>query len=672
MSFAAPIALTLLTIALPVIALYILKVRLRRVPVSTNLFWKQIYEEKPPRSIWQQFRHWLSLAMQLLFLLLLVLAIADPFFAWQSKQARRIVLIVDNSASMQATDVAPSRLDAAKHAATELIDGLRDGDQMAVVVAGTPPVVISGLSGHVPSLKRAIQEIPVTDKRTQLQAAIELGTNLVGDHPGGSIVVLTDGCVDTTELRTAESVDESSRVAVETNTTTPPQQPPITHRVFATAASNIGITQFQARRSMSDPLGYEILVSVRNASSETVSCRLELFLDDSPVDVLPLTMKPDELWTRSLEKTSLPGGVLRAELSSISKALANGSGGDGTVDSSLDQLAVDNTAWAVLPARVIQRVLIVSPGNLFLQKVFEANPLVEVSVVRDAPAEWPAGTIVVLHGQVPPVLPGGPVLAIDPIGDCDAWTVGPVIENPIITEQDKLSPLMTHIRLDNVVIPEARRLQFAAKPKPLATTLDGEPVYAEVPRTNGKCLVLSVNLDRSDLAFRTAFPILVSNALSWFAGQSGELQPALATGDMTTRSLRSPVAAEMFELRGPGETAAMLVWKTDRSDVSGRTEFDQQQALLGPFDHAGLWTVTARRFRADAVADSEHALATLAVNLANERESDLRPVNDLITAAPSPETMSRWFSRPLWFSLALLAAVLFSIEWALYQRRVIA
>ena len=125
MSFALPIAFTLAALAVPIVALYILKVRLRRVPVSTNLFWRQIYEEKPPRSIWQHFRHLLSLLLQLLLLMLMVLAIADPCFSWQLLKSRRLVVVIDNSASMRATDVAPSRLDAAKAAASQIIDGMR-------------------------------------------------------------------------------------------------------------------------------------------------------------------------------------------------------------------------------------------------------------------------------------------------------------------------------------------------------------------------------------------------------------------------------------------------------------------------------------------------------------------------------------------------------------------
>ena len=95
--------------AIPIVIFYILKVRLRRVPVSTNLFWKQIYDEKPPRSIWQYLRHLLSLLAQLLFVALLVLAVADPTLSWQLLRARRIVAVIDNSASMRVGDVAPSR-----------------------------------------------------------------------------------------------------------------------------------------------------------------------------------------------------------------------------------------------------------------------------------------------------------------------------------------------------------------------------------------------------------------------------------------------------------------------------------------------------------------------------------------------------------------------------------
>ena len=56
MSFATPIALAW-PITVPIVVFYILKIRLRQSPVSTMIFWRQIFEEKRPRSLWQQLRH---------------------------------------------------------------------------------------------------------------------------------------------------------------------------------------------------------------------------------------------------------------------------------------------------------------------------------------------------------------------------------------------------------------------------------------------------------------------------------------------------------------------------------------------------------------------------------------------------------------------------------------
>ena len=108
MNLVNPAALFLAALAVPIVVFYILKIRLRRVPVSTLLFWQQIFEEKKPRSLWQRLRHLALAVLQLAFLALLVFALADPIFRWQQARARRVVLVVDNSASMNASDVRPA------------------------------------------------------------------------------------------------------------------------------------------------------------------------------------------------------------------------------------------------------------------------------------------------------------------------------------------------------------------------------------------------------------------------------------------------------------------------------------------------------------------------------------------------------------------------------------
>lgn len=700
MSFALPIALTLAALAAPIVALYILKVRLRRVPVSTNLFWKQIYEEKPPRSIWQHFRHLISLLLQLLLLLFLVLAIADPSFSWQLLQARRLVIVIDNSASMRATDVKPTRLDAAKNGALEIIDGLRFRDQVAIVLAGSTPEVVVGMTGHSPTLREAISGIEFSDNPTSLTTAIELGRRLIGEHPHGQVLVMTDGCVESVESEDAseasltvppsdptaadagtaapapEAPDASELSATEPASANPAaekknEQAPVEYRLFASDAGNVGITQLQVRRSLIDPLGYEILASVKNASTSPISCRLELTLNDIPVDVIPLKLKPEELWSRSIEKTSLEGGSLRAVLTQIAKGTDAGTvvaadtkpAADST---GLDLLMTDNSAWALLPARKTQKVLIVTPGNLFLQKVFEANPPVEVTIRKDFPETWPADSIVVLHGPLPATLPSGSVFAIDSVGSCDQWDQGDVLEDPIVTDQDKSSSLMTHIRLDNVLVPQARQLQFKTPPHSLAKTLSGEIVYAEVKRPNGKCLALSVNLDSSDLAFRTAFPIMVANALGWFSGTTGELQASVPTGSVTTLQVETKAAD--FSLVSPSEGTA-------NTPVSATATGDSEASItVGPLNEAGLWKLTAGKPSNSEMVDGPSNIdpvAEVAVNLASERETDLRPLKELTESPQSKTIAASWFSKPIWFYLIVLACVLSCTEWFLYHRRFI-
>lgn len=678
MSFANPIAWLLALAAGPIIVFYILKLRLRRMPVSTNLFWKQIYDEKPPRSIWQYLRHLLSLLVQLALVALLVAAVTDPYFPWQLLEARRVVVVIDNSASMRATDVSPSRLEAAVDSAVALAEGLRFRDEMAIVLAGPRPEVVVGMSSHVPTLKRALAAISLSDNPTEVAAAIELGKQLVGDHPHGQIVVFSDGCWKMAAPE-SPSIAPTTPILKSQPTGGVAAAEPVTHveyRIFGSKAANLGITQFQVRRSLIDPIGYEILIAVLNASPAEVKCRIELELAGVPIDILPLTLKPEEAWSRSLEKTSLEGGRLTAKLTQIEPAdTAKAKSKPAGIAAPLNGLTTDDAAWAVLPEREIQRVMLVTPGNLFLQKVLEANPLVQVEVRHDFPERWPADTIVVLHREIPTTLPPGKVFIVDPLGSCDAWEMGGVIENPIVTEQDKASSLMTHVRLDNVLMPEARQLTYKTPPKVLAGALSKDPVYAEVSRADGKCLVLTVNLDRGDLAFRTAFPILVTNALGWFAGDAGALHESLATGavvsvDMRTTEtdgdetliLSSPTGKQKAVAR-PALEAQRL---SNESSSESETSSDVELVSLGPFDECGIWTV------AKSGADpTQRPITELAVNLADAQESDLRPPDELLAQRQQDAIISRWLARPLWFYLLSAACALFVTEWFLYQRRVI-
>lgn len=740
MNLANPLALAWLAIALPVVILYVLKIRMRRVPISSIMLWNEIFDEKSPRSIWQRLRHLLSLLFQLAFLAFLALALADPFWSWQARDARRIALIIDASASMNAIDraafasaaasqpasrpagAAPAdaprfvsdrpRLDEARRLARQVIDALRDRDTLAIIAAGSQPRVVCGLTGHHRTLTDALDAIRGTDGPTRVPEAVELAQRLLADEKNRSIVIVSDGgFASAADLAHGVVAPPKSRAAPAPAiiTASAPASAPVALRPAADPpkvefvrvggrTANIGITRFQVRRSLGDPLGYEILIDVANQSDAAAECRLEIELEGEILDVFPLKLDPGQVWSQVVRKAAGDGGRLVARLAP--PRARDAAGVDRKADYA-DALATDNRAFAVLPRRRPQNVILVTKGNLFLRGVFAANPLVNLTVTDEAPAAVGPDDVVIFHKHAPAVLPAGNVMIVDPEGATDLFTVGDPLASPLVAKQDGASPLMAHVRLDNVIMPRARKLGpvtgaasqgsigispvsggvaavngnearrpeadarrnapgAAARTHVLAEAINGEPVYFATESPGRRVLVLTADIEQGDLPLRTAFPILITNALAWFADAKGELNEAVNSGTVGEIDLPKPLReVAALELVSPAGIARPLLKRDER-------------VIVGPLDEVGFWTI---RPAAAAVATSAGAPASrpvvepllIACNLNDRRESDLRVAPEL----PASDSAFRAAlgGQPLWFYLAALACLLSAIEWGLYQRR---
>ena len=89
------------------LVLYMLKLRRRVVAVPFSPLWERILRDKEATSLFSKLKRLLSLLLQLALLALLVLALGDPRAAESLIKGRTVVVLVDASASMQATDVSP-------------------------------------------------------------------------------------------------------------------------------------------------------------------------------------------------------------------------------------------------------------------------------------------------------------------------------------------------------------------------------------------------------------------------------------------------------------------------------------------------------------------------------------------------------------------------------------
>src|SRR5438034_9646324 len=120
-----------------IILLYFLKLKRQPVEVPSTYLWLKSIEDLHVNSIWQKLRQSLLLLLQLLLILLAILSLLRPSWSGEKKVGNRSIFVVDNSASMSATDIAPgektTRLDEAKRQVKDLNDQMETGDVAMVI-----------------------------------------------------------------------------------------------------------------------------------------------------------------------------------------------------------------------------------------------------------------------------------------------------------------------------------------------------------------------------------------------------------------------------------------------------------------------------------------------------------------------------------------------------------
>jgi hypothetical protein len=245
MNFAHPPALLLLLLLVPVVLLYWLRLRVPRESVGTALFWQKALAEEEFRRRWRPWRSRVSLPLELLIVTLLAAAAAGP----QIPASKSMVLVIDNSATMRATDVRPARIDKAKETARQLIENLRSCDTMAVVASSPEPSEVQPMTSDKALLAAAVDSIQATAQPAAIDWAMKLARDIPSpDTNPPRIVLVTDACSKEAAKAAQESGVEVLRVG--------------------TAAGNLAITRFNARRSKDNPAKCEVLVEIQNRGDQ--------------------------------------------------------------------------------------------------------------------------------------------------------------------------------------------------------------------------------------------------------------------------------------------------------------------------------------------------------------------------------------------------------------------
>ena len=152
--------------AATILSFYFLKVRRKPVLVPSTFLWRRTVQDHRVNALWQRLRNSILLLLQILAVLLAAVALVRPTWSGSVLRGGRYVFLIDNSASMSATDVEPSRLEEAKRRVLTLIDRMGSGDAAMVVSFSDQARINQAFTENREQLRRAIREIAPTNRST--------------------------------------------------------------------------------------------------------------------------------------------------------------------------------------------------------------------------------------------------------------------------------------------------------------------------------------------------------------------------------------------------------------------------------------------------------------------------------------------------------------------------
>ncbi|TQR29466.1 VWA domain-containing protein [Lysinibacillus sphaericus] len=179
------------TAIIPVIVLlyYFFRKKYTDQTVSSTLFWSEIMQETRVSPYLKHLQKNALLYLQLLALLLLVLALMNPYVKKSTIVGAQTIFIVDTSATMLAGKE-QSTFDTHKKEMLSLVNEL-DGRPVTLITTGNTPKAILQQETKIKDIEKAIQELQVTYETAQMNKALDVAQAFVGNTPT-SIYVFTD------------------------------------------------------------------------------------------------------------------------------------------------------------------------------------------------------------------------------------------------------------------------------------------------------------------------------------------------------------------------------------------------------------------------------------------------------------------------------------------------
>ncbi len=612
MNLLIPAALAFSIIIPVILLLYFMRPKRQERVVSSTLLWQQALQDLQASRPWQRLRITLLLLLQILAAIVIVLVLARPATFISSPIGGDTIIILQASASMQATDIPPSRFEQAKSNITDLIDGLGPSDRLSLIAMARTPQVLIAFSSEKGQLTSALQRAKVTNQDADLEQALSLATSLAAGHSDAQVLVIGDGHV--------LPPDQTLEVPF-----------PVRYMQIGTDAPNVALLALAEHTIQ----GHQVaLAQIANYSHQQRSIPIELYADGKLVGVQTAILPAGA--NGALQWGPLPPTTRFLHARIISQ----------------DAMTVDHEAWANAGGSMHGRVLLVTRGNSFLETALHLQPNIDLfETTPDKYANVGNFDLTVFDGFIPASLPPGDIFFVDPpTGSFIFGKSGAEITISHISAGDDRQNLLNEVDLNSIhVLRLSHQLTPVSWMQPVIVTPE-TPLLIAGEKDNRRIATLSFNLHDSDLPLQPTFPILMYNLVNWFLPP-----PVPGTGQIapgTPVTIQAWPGAQRITITGPGQQPftvappfpAAAFNQTNTTGMYFVTQYTQNQVLQGAF----------------------------AINLFDPLQSHLAPSARLPIAQSTPfdsggPSVPRVL-REIWPWIASLLLLVLCVEWWLFGR----
>lgn len=581
----------LITIPL-LILLYILKRKYREEVISSTLLWSEVYKNTRANTPWEKFRKNIMLLLQILIFLALILSLMKPFLNFGGKSYKNLIIVIDNTASMNIQYGNSTRLEEAKRLSKELINSTKEETNTFIITFDNSPKLLQKEETNKEKITKAIESIEKTYYQGNISDSINfikaIGQSIEEDY---EVILFSDKEISLGDLNgTVVSLGNTG---------------------LNGSIDNI------SHKFLEDKI--KVIATVTNRGSEVYEGDFSLYDGDKLIAVEALNLNVGDNKTLTFDIPSIDNEVLRGELSRH------------------DLLAEDNVYYHVLGNKKVNKILLVTEQNLFLERalnnirnseVYKTNSLSNLS-------RGDTYDLYVFDNVTPSTMPSsGSILFINPssneyfkVLEGGQGSEAKAVEGEVSNYLDSLT--FTLAKYNEIDVPYYGRSFI---------DVDEATVGFKGTINNRNIAALSFDLHNSDFVLKKEFPILIY-----------ELGENLISNGMTGKS--NYKYGEKIIANGNNLDSVMTITSPNKESF----EINSGEEVKGNIQ-LGVYKL-----------ETENEKELFSVNYPSEGESDISKgsIGEIKNETKEINLKRGFDLSPIFILLAILIVAL---EWTMYKK----